>query len=302
MRKFIVRVLLFVLPVIVLIITGELLLRRLPNDYRNKRNYLDKYASDISILILGSSHALNGINPDYFSEKAFNAAYISQTIDLDAEIIKKYDMQWQKLKYIVLSLSYFTLEEQIEKSIEAWRIKNYVLYWKTRKSCKITDHSEILGNKLRYNLYRIGKYYFFGENPVICDENGWKKKYENKSTATGKERAKLHTIDDPISFKENTATVESIIQYATSKNLKIILLTFPASQSYIENLDFFQINKVIDFATAMTEKYANTFHYNFLTDSTFLAGDFFDADHLNEKGSAKLSIKLNEIFNAHKIE
>lgn len=41
--------------------------------------------------------------------------------------------------------------------------------------------------------------------------------------------------------------------------------------------------------------YENCTYVNMINDSTFIAKDFFDADHLSEIGAKKLSIKLDRL-------
>ena len=71
MRKFITKTIYISLPIIVIAIIMEILLRNIPNDYLFKKKYLDEYSSEIETLILGSSHSLYGFNPEYFTSKTF---------------------------------------------------------------------------------------------------------------------------------------------------------------------------------------------------------------------------------------
>ena len=68
MRQFILRTLMISLPIVVIAILIEILLRNVPNDYQEKKEYLDKHASEVETLILGSSHSFYGINPSYFTD------------------------------------------------------------------------------------------------------------------------------------------------------------------------------------------------------------------------------------------
>jgi len=51
-------------------------------------------------------------------------------------------------------------------------------------------------------------------------------------------------------------------------------------------------------ANSIASKYNNCEYYNFLSDTAFIAKDFYDADHLSEIGAKKLS----NIINAKLIE
>jgi hypothetical protein len=102
------------LPIVLVAFICEVAFRAIPNDYKLKRHYLDKNALQIETLILGSSHALYGINPEYFTTKTFNGSNISQSINYDYQIIKKYEKDLKNLKTLILPLSYFTLFRKLE--------------------------------------------------------------------------------------------------------------------------------------------------------------------------------------------
>ena len=69
----------FIIPlfivVIMLIIGIEQTLRKIPNDYKYKADYLKENGSEIETLILGSSHTFTGLNQKLFKNKTFNAAH-----------------------------------------------------------------------------------------------------------------------------------------------------------------------------------------------------------------------------------
>ena len=91
----------------------ECLLRQIPNVYRFKRNYLDTNSDKVEILFLGNSHSYFGLNPEYTEKRSFNAGHVSQTLDYDLEILKKYENKWENLEFIVIPISYFTLFDKM---------------------------------------------------------------------------------------------------------------------------------------------------------------------------------------------
>ena len=96
MKKFWLHILKIILPIFIFFLVLEIAIRKIPNDYQLKKVYLDKNASKINTLILGSSHSFYGINPEYFSKHTFNAAYVSQTLDLDDELLQIYKEKYLK--------------------------------------------------------------------------------------------------------------------------------------------------------------------------------------------------------------
>jgi hypothetical protein len=69
MKKFLFHLSKIFLPILFFFLVLEIAIRKTPNDYQLKKEYLDKNAAEINTLILGSSHTFYGLNPEYFSKK-----------------------------------------------------------------------------------------------------------------------------------------------------------------------------------------------------------------------------------------
>jgi len=282
----------------------EILLRNIPNDYELKKEYLDEHSSEIETIILGSSHSFYGINPDYFSTKTFNASHISQSLNYDFEIIKKYQNNFNNLKTIVLPISYFTLFGKLEAGSESWRVKNYIIYYGLNSSKSLTDYSEVLSNRINVNIKRLVSYYVLGNSAISCTRLGWGTSYNSKNARdlveSGKTAAKRHTRDDINSdksqqiFNDNILALNSIIKWCKDNNHKILLLTPPAFETYRQNLNLEQLNTTIKTTSEVCSNYDNCTYMNLLSDTNFVSKDFYDADHLSEIGAKKLSRLINE--------
>ncbi len=303
MNKFIKNTLIFGTPVLVFIVMMELLLQRIPNDYSFKRNYLDKNSNKIETLFLGSSHAFYSVNPKYIHSNSFNAAHIAQSLDYDIEILKKYENKTTKLQYIVVPIDYFSLYNRLETGVESWRIKNYTIYYGFNKSYEFKDNFEILNGKLIENIKRIVQFYVRHKSEVSCNTLGWGTKHNSKNNkdliATGKAAAKRHAAKSKSFFNENVAIVNEIIAIAKTKKAKVIFYTNPAYKTYTSQLNQEQLQKTYATIRSITNSNPNVRYYDFLTDSSFLKEDFFDADHLNEIGTEKFSKKMDSIITSY---
>ena len=295
MKKFITYTALFLFPIIVLGILSEILIRRIPNDYEYKKSYLDKHANEVSTLFLGSSHVYYGIDPKYI-KSSFNASYISQSFDYDLEILKKYKDQWSNLKYIVLPIDYFSFYGRLENSPEAWRAKNYRIYYDIDNDHKIFNASEMLSNKLDVNLQRLYNYYLKGENDISCTKLGWGSGYKainhKDLIKSGAIAAGRHTAKNNLQYGTNMHLLDSIISFAEQKHVKMLLFTSPAYKSYVTHLSQNQLNGTFLAIKTINARHNSVKYYNLLQDSSFNAQDFYDGDHLNEFGAKKLSLKV----------
>lgn len=304
MKKFLTKTTLISLPILVAAVILEALLRNIPNDYLYKKEYLDEHSDQIETLILGSSHFYYGLNPDYFSSNTFNASYISQSLNYDLEILKKYQSHFTKLKTIILPISYFTLFGNIESDDESWRVKNYVIYYGVDNPTSLTDYSEVLSNQLSTNIERFISYYLIHENNISCSRLGWGTSYKSKKAKdlieTGKTAAKRHTRNDIYSdeykqtLNSNISFLNSFIQWSEKRNVKLLLVTPPAFKTYRQNISVKQLNFTTATILEIMSKHNNCTYLNLFSDKAFIAKDFYDADHLSEIGATKLSTLIND--------
>ncbi|HLP36087.1 hypothetical protein [Lacibacter sp.] len=267
-----------------------------------KRSYLDRYSDSIEVIALGNSHVLYGINPDVLTLKGFNAANVSQSYNLDYELLMKYKSSWGQLKHIILPVDYFSFFMSLESSDERWRLKNYEIYYDLNVGNDIASHTEMLSNNLSVNLKRLQKYYLGKESNSFCSLQGWAKNYTTSATLTeltssGVSRAQYHTSLSDIQYlKKNLNVMYSIIEFAKKRKIKILLYTSPCYKAYSQSLDQNQMNRSISQARDFENNFSNVTYVNFLNDSSFSAVDFFDGDHLNAMGATKLTSKIDSIL------
>ncbi|WP_019671458.1 hypothetical protein [Eudoraea adriatica] len=298
MKAFLKKTIIFLVPLAIFFSAMEPLLRNIPNDYSYKNNYLMNNSNKISKLFLGSSHTYYGINPDFISGNSFNGSHISQSINLDYEILKKYKNNWEALEYLMIPIDYFTLFSRMRNGVEYWRVKNYNLYYDIQLSSKLSENSELLSINLKSNIKRVVSYYLLNKTPITCSKLGYGNIYvKSKDLAeTGKTAAIRHTTKDFSKLNETIKILEEIIDWASINNTKIIFYTTPAYTTYVSNLDADQLELTINTINKLVEKNTNCSYFNLLEDSDFYASDFSDADHLNQEGAKKLSMKLNELI------
>jgi len=306
MKNFLLKLSLFLLPILGVSLLLEVLLRNIPNDYLVKKHFLESDdVSKIQTFILGNSHSYYGVNPEYFSDSAFNAAYISQSLSYDWKVFNRYQDKMLDLKRVFIPVSYLSLYGALEKGKEAWRVKNYVLYYKFNAANSINDHFELLSNNLDINLKRIGSYYLKHKTPLTTSRYGWGTDYNSQKAKnlyeTGKTAAIRHTrgnLDLPeniLSFTENVSALKNIVAVCKKRNIEVILFTPPAFVAYRQHLDSVQMSRTEGIARQIAAENTNCKYLNLLDAPTFIAGDYYDGDHLSEIGAKKLSLILSSV-------
>ena len=119
---------------------------------------------------------------------------------------------------------------------------------------------------------------------------------------TGKESALRHTkhineIKYKTIFNENRLTLKEIIQWCKNRNIRLLLFTPPAFETFRQNLNKQQLNITLETVKSIDLENDNCIYLNYLNDSRFVAKDFYDADHLSEIGAEKLSKLVNMEIN-----
>ena len=303
MKRFILKTVVLTAPIIILAIGIEYSLRQIPNDYVAKKNYLDKNAQNIHTLIFGSSHSFYGLDPVYFAKNTFNASHISQTLDFDLALLDLYKDNFDNLKIIVLPVSYFTLFDKLENTIEDWRIKNYAIYYGL-KTNSLYHKFELLNGQVKANMNRLFNFIVNNRDDYVCTELGWGTIYKSEESKdlqeTGKMAAERHTQDDLFSeknvkiFEDNLKIMNQFYEFCKQRNIKLIIFTTPAYYTYRENLNTVQYQKTVEALNKFANERENCYYLDWFEDSDFVPKDFFDADHMNEIGTEKLSRKLSQ--------
>jgi hypothetical protein len=297
MKRFINNILFFSAIMILFGATIEYFLRQIPTDYNYKANFYQKNAQSIKIWTLGSSHTYYGIRPTYFSDTSFNGAHVSQSIKFDYYIFDKYINQMDSLKVLIMPISYFTLFSNLETGIEKWRVVNYTSYNiylpKIKTSLKLLNESNPLNKAIKSILGQ--------ENDRYCNDLGFGTKYsfENRKTdlnSSAEAAIKRHTnknININV-LKQNKEYLKKICKICNKKQIQVIILTPPAHKSYYNLLDANQLKITTTTCYDIANQYDNVVYLNWLEDKRFTEDDFYDADHLNDRGAIKLTKFLDE--------
>lgn len=298
-KKFIRRCVLFLAPIALVAVVFDVLLRHIPNDYSYKCGYLRKNSDSIQVLLLGSSHGFYDIDPRYIHARCFNAAYVSQSLDYDDAILEKYT--WRSLRYILVPVSYFSIYTNLSTTREAWRARDYVMYYQLPTARGLADYTEIFSNKLGFNWGRISTYYLSHISDITCTDLGWGTQFNSSNDQdlekSAQEAISRHTVPrNEVVIAGNIAVLKRMILFAQQRNIQVILYTPPAYHTYTDLVDKTQLASTIQVATEDTATYTNTRYLNFLSDARFTKPDFYDADHLNDRGAEKFTKLIDTIL------
>lgn len=299
------KLIIILLPIFTLVIIFELLARAIPTSYKTKHNNLMNKKDQLEILVLGSSHANFGIDPQYFGRAAFNISNTSQCLYQDYNVLLKYLPECKNVKMVIVPISYFTLQTELALSPEAWRCMNYSVYMgvKGDESHSVFD--------LRYQSALvlwdgpIGVIRSLRKNKKLdINEYGYQAPDKSKkdineviNDSAGEARVQYHDkIMKYDLLNYNIVILNKLIDELKKRNIKIVFVTTPVYKTYYQHISKKNYETMINVLNDISQKKSVTY-FNYFNDNRFEINDFMDNDHLNNAGAKKFSVILkNEVI------
>ena len=277
----------------------EFFVRLVPNEYSYKSHYLESNIDDIEVLIVGSSAARSGIDPDVFPISAFNVAQVSQDLETDCAIIHKYIERADSLKYVFFPILPMAYSYRMGEGVEDWRLRKYPIYMNLDvEKTAFSDRFEL--SNIPGSVSQIIKY-LKGEKTVDCYEKGMGDddvvEDEQAKIAQGIMIAKVHNEHF---YRENykiiVPVLEGAIDECAKHSVKVVLLVLPCYYTYCENIDPIMVSECDSISRRIAEKHPNVTYFNWFTDSTFVTEDYRNSNHLSQAGAKKLTSRIIQLL------
>lgn len=300
MKKLLLKLTLLFIPFFLLGAWVELNIRSMDNSYSFKKRAIESNLDSLQILILGSSHGNRDIDPSYLSLDAINMANVSQSLYYDKRIYYQYKKLLPNLRYVIIPISYFSLNYSLDDSAEHWRVNFYehVWGWKPEKKSNLWDSRRYS----YYLLYGSKKSTQFVLHKFKDDlVKGYKSDgalleyfpVKDLSYRAALKRIRLHNKEmNNDNFVCNINYLKAIIKDAKSRNVRVILITLPVHPRYYQFMDKARYSQMQNAIRQLQNEYAVPY-YNWIQDATLSNSDFNDIDHLNPKGAQVISKRLN---------
>lgn len=285
MKKFLIKTILFLIPLAVVFAAAEYVLRSIPNAYKLKYDYMLKHGKEVETLVFGSSHTYHAVSPSAFGDKCFNLAYSSQDLERDRYLFDRFADQAKSLRNVIIDISYHTMPEMMEDfSYSESLLKYYGIYMDyppARFSMELTIPQ--WSTKMLM--------YLKGEETCKCDSLGFGT--ENRNSKIDQYNAevvvKYHTHKSRAHVERNMQTLRHIAAECEKRGIRLILLTTPVTDLYASCLDSTQLGLMYECVEEITSEYPSAVYLNYIGDSHFRHDDFFDVDHMNTSGAEKFS-------------
>lgn len=302
MKKFILKVSFFIIPLIIPIILIELFITLKPNAFNIKANYI-KNNKDIEVLFLGSSHTQYGINPEIITAKSANLAYARQDYKLDSALFFNYIPQLINLKYVFLEIGYNSVDRDNSTNFRTPWYYNYhgISFSNTKR-------------RFRYPLYFTSMTFFNNYIIQTLNPNGYKNELNDfgfvtnnfsgpfkdlgyqplKIEETSGRRLKVNRREQSQKlFSSNKDRLLSIIDYCSEHDINVIVLRAPVFTTMVEYYVADKNQRRLDLIDSlMSRKLVEVLDYEH--SEIFQVTDFKDDHHLNSTGAKKLTLLVDD--------
>lgn len=304
MKKFLLKVIIPTIIVLLFLFVGlEIYLRSLPNDFKEKKQYLDLNAKSLKILVLGDSGAAMDVMPSVFDiQPSYNMAYHSQGIKYNYWILCEYLEEMDSLKYVLMNVGLGTLYGFDKNLAIQGRNKYYSIYYRYPGA---TEY-EVLSPPLELihrlfpsdNKQAVQTIDAFGYQGYYYEDIPYNEEEWIKSTA-GSVELWEKTYQDDTHFDENSQILRDIVKRCEEKGVFVILFTTPSLKMFYNNINPAPKQKLLSLVRDLENDYENVMFIDYEKyDSIFPSNQmWYNATHLNRMGAEKFSLMLNDTIN-----
>lgn len=293
MKRFLLKMILFAIPLIAVLAAWELIMRNAPHVFKYKRQVImEKYRKEGRILVLGSSHAFYGVNTR-FMPRACNLAFVSQELCHDRFIFETFLKSPNRLEYVIVPVSIFSFFGAKQNN-DSWKDTNYSAYWGFPVS-DISNRFFIFGNMPnQFRLFKRLKKKIKREGvpqAYNIDETGWGTNQAfmpREQFKTLAEKAALRHCDADLEKIDGFHELQKLIALAQKHKIKVLLFTPPAHRFYWKKISPEQEKRMRELLAELV-KMPGVTYIDLLRSDKFELNDFGDGDHLTPSGAEKLA-------------
>lgn len=280
----------------VLFISFELHIRSLRNDYVIKGEYFSKARDTLETLIVGSSVALRGLDPEIIGFKAFNYAFQSQSHDVDLAILSEVLPGTPNLERIVIPVSALSLKNDLSNTQDTFIASNYCLFTNFNLGVPFLHHLAStnflyyrdMAKAAFFDAAAIAKVKANGFSPFIAEWDSihfTKKALEQRHSRSAQKTALPESL--------GLSNLSKIISLCSEQGIEAILLETPIAPSFRAYSGLSAMDEASKRAIGHLASVPGITYVEVPADY-FSDQDFHDPTHLNITGAQKWSRLVRE--------
>ena len=290
------------LPLLTIAVVMEFVAESIPNSYTYKRDYIEQQGAQVQTLILGSSNAYDGLNPNVLPH-AFNMANSSQTLEDDYRLLAKYIDSMDSLQTVIVGLGYHSLGATTEDN----RRMYYTIYMDLYPRWPISKYSfEVCNPEM---LVKKVIKYMVSRDVTRCDSLGQRVGHTKEAALSGTEwwnkdvdalvnndKFEILNLKHEISktVTENIEWLTSIVDLCKAHGVRPVIVMMPVMGEYKRKLPIEQVALYPDVLQSL-DSVAICID---ASDWEISEDGWYNATHLTKEASEEFTIRIVNIIRA----
>lgn len=289
MRTFIVKTIIFLIPVIGYALLVVVFLPHLlkatngpSTQLQIEYSFENAVAKDYEILILGNSRLYRGINPGVFNINTYNFSHDNDSFNQMYYKLEYLSKRNKEFKYLILGVDYFQFSFISDT-------RNYV-YGALLGDDYLNDYEASL---IKYKIKHIFDYL----NPRLLFEVRPKEsipviKENGQFIKQGQPEEDDFIQRDICRIEIQVRYFEKILDFCKSREIIVFLVMLPTRENELRSYKNYELCEFNDFLINQTSD--SVIFLNFCNDPNYKVSDFTDLTHLNERAADRFSSQLND--------
>gem|GEM_PF-5826343 len=269
-----------------------------------KKRYVEKKKDYITTLILGDSHAHNGIVPGLISDSAASLALGGQPLAIDYYLLRQYQPKMPRLHTVLLEVSPHRLWHDLDS--QHWNAYLYHIVYGIpyhTETFSLSNYSFVLAAP-HHGTAHFLDYYTPGHNHPVRDSTGFPlSDSAGRFASVGYDGIRIEAgFHMPHSWAgttdSNAAYLQQIAAFCTGHGIRLVLFTTPVSRSYAAHIPPAARTE----AQRIIDRISRQYHLvllNHTTDSCYHLHHFRDEDHLSPFAARMFSTMLKKEMVTH---
>lgn len=279
------RLTVFCTPLVVGFGLLEWRLRSVPTGLDYKHELLLEKGPSAQIVILGSSHEAHGLDPSLFHCPAINLANDSQTIDIDAALVRENLSTLKQLRVLIVPISFHSLQARTAPDIRRHHSEDALRRWlKDSRLARYTPRGAI-----------EVAFHGFVPPPRNADHLGWTPHpVVPGSTSPYEARKRFEAFKrwmDPANAEALALDLRAILGGANGVGATPVVLVTPVHRNFVSAWPPGELSAFRDNLLAVAREHSAVLA-DYSQDPRFTEPDFADSDHLSPEGARRFSLLL----------
>jgi len=310
-RKFITYSLLFFIPVLVGFLAVEWLTIAIPSNFSVNKKYIEKSGDSIETLVLGTSHLMNAVNPEWMQSSTLNLASGNQFLDTDLKLYNGIREKFPSVKNVVIEVSYSHFEIA-PNGKDFWKNSLYYKYYDVNcfeRTAYFKDKLVYLSNPSFFSE-RIEEYYIDKKNIPSFNEYGFnsndgygqfaKQNYTKVIIDTIK-RFRINIDPNLKLFKTNVVTLFELLDSLKKQNKNVVISATPMYATFLKKRNPEILSRRDSIFNVIQKKYPEVKFLNAETDTIhYSLKNFWNHSHLNPSGATIFTRQLDSVLQSFK--